>query len=95
MDKMAGIMNGLRENPPKEFGGRAVAKVMDFAKPEETGLPKANVLIYQLENGETVVVRPSGTEPKIKAYYTTLGKNLQEAQAEKDALAEVLGPIFA
>ena len=95
MDKMAGIMNGLRENPPKEFGGRPVAKVMDFAKPEETGLPKANVLIYSLENGETVVVRPSGTEPKIKTYFTTLGKNLEEAQAEKDALAEVLKPLFS
>ena len=94
MDKMAGIMNGLRENPPKEFNGRKVAKAMDFAKPEETGLPKANVLIYQLENGGTVVVRPSGTEPKIKAYYTTLGKNLDEAKEEKEELAEALKPLF-
>ena len=94
MDKMAGIMNGLRENPPKEFNGRKVAKAMDFAKPEETGLPKANVLIYQLENGGTVVVRPSGTEPKIKAYYTTLGKNLDEAKKEKEELAEALKPLF-
>ena len=95
MDKMAGMMKQLREEPPVEFGGRKVAKVTDYLKPEETGLPKSNVLIYTLENGETVVVRPSGTEPKIKAYYTTKGADLSEAQAEKDALAEALAPIFA
>ena len=95
MDKMAGIMSGLRENPPKEFAGKAVTKVTDFTKPEETGLPKANVLIYKLADGASVIVRPSGTEPKIKAYFTTLGKDLAEAQAEKDQLAEALKPIFA
>lgn len=95
MDKMAGMMKQLREEPPVEFAGRKVAKVTDYLKPEETGLPKSNVLIYTLENGETVVVRPSGTEPKIKAYYTTKGADLNEAQAEKDALAEALAPIFA
>ena len=95
MDKMAGIMNGLRECPPAEFAGRKVVKATDYAKPEETGLPKANVLIYGLEDGATVVVRPSGTEPKIKTYFTTLGKDLAEAQAEKDALAEAIKPILA
>ena len=95
MDKMAGIMSSLRENPPKEFAGRAVTKVVDYAKPEETGLPKANVLIYTLEDGSSVVVRPSGTEPKIKTYFTTLGKNLEEAQKVKDELAEALKPILA
>ena len=62
--------------------------------PEETGLPAANVLIYALENGATVVVRPSGTEPKIKTYFTTLGKDLAEAQAQKDALAAAIEPIL-
>ena len=95
MDKMAGIMNGLRENPPKEIGGYAVVKVTDYKKPEETGLPAANVLIYALEGGATVVVRPSGTEPKIKAYFTTLGKDLAEAEAQKATLAEALKPIFS
>ena len=94
MDKMAGIMDGLRKNPPAEFAGKKVVKAVDYAKPEETGLPKANVLIYTLEDGSTVVVRPSGTEPKIKTYFTTLGKNLEEAQAEKDALAEAIKPIL-
>ena len=66
----------------------------DYKKPEETGLPAANVLIYTLENGATVVVRPSGTEPKIKTYFTTLGKDLAEAQAQKDALAAAIEPIL-
>ena len=95
MDKMAGIMNDLRNNPPKEIGGYAVVKVTDYKKPEETGLPAANVLIYALEGGATVVVRPSGTEPKIKTYFTTLGKDLAEAEAQKAVLAEALKPILA
>ena len=42
-----------------------------------------------------MIVRPSGTEPKIKAYYTTLGKDIAEAQAQKDTLAAALKPIFS
>ena len=95
MDKMNGIMDSLRSNPPKEIGGYAVVKVTDYKKPEETGLPAANVLIYDLDGGAAVVVRPSGTEPKIKTYFTTLGKDLAEAQAQKDKLAEALKPILA
>ena len=95
MDKMASIMESLRTNPPKEIGGYAVTKVTDYKKPEETGLPAANVLIYALEGGATVVVRPSGTEPKIKTYFTTLGKDLAEAEAQKAKLAEALKPILA
>ena len=95
MDKMAGIMAGLRENPPAAFGTKAVASVTDYAKPETTGLPKANVLSFVLEDGAKVMVRPSGTEPKIKAYYTTLGKDLDAAQAEKDELSAAIKPIFS
>ncbi|MBR6149713.1 MAG: phospho-sugar mutase [Lachnospiraceae bacterium] len=95
MDKMASIMKGLRENAPKDFAGIAVTKVTDYAKPEETGLPKANVLIYGLADGSTVIVRPSGTEPKIKIYFTTKGKDLAEAQAKKDTLAEAAKAILA
>lgn len=95
MDKMASIMEKLRTEPPKEFAGKAVAKVKDYEKTEETGLPRANVLIYELSDGATVIVRPSGTEPKIKAYYTTLGKNLEEAKKEKEALAAAVKPYFA
>ena len=95
MDKMAGIMNDLRNNPPAEIGGYKVVKVTDYKKPEETGLPASNVLIYGLEGGATVVVRPSGTEPKIKTYFTTLGKDLAEAEAQKDVLANALKPVLA
>ena len=95
MDKMAAIMQSLRQNPPKEIAGYAVTKITDYQKPEETGLPASNVLVYALEGGASVVVRPSGTEPKIKAYFTTLGKNLEEAQAQKDKLAAEVEKIFA
>ncbi len=95
MEKMAGIMDSLRKNPPAEIGGYKVASVTDYQDTEKTGLPKANVLIYALEGGATVVVRPSGTEPKIKTYFTTLGKDLAQAQAQKDRLAAALKPLLA
>lgn len=95
MDKMAGIMTQLRQEPLTAIGAHKIAKAVDFKKSEETGLPPANVLLYELENGATVIIRPSGTEPKIKAYFTTLGKDLAEAQAQKDELAAAVEPIFA
>ena len=96
MDKMAGIMDGLRKEPLTEIAGSAVVKVTDYEKPEETGLPSANVLIYKLANGETVIVRPSGTEPKIKVYYTTLGKDHGRGRSrERKTRREALKPILA
>ena len=95
MDKMAGIMSGLRQNPPREIGGYKVEKVTDYQNTAETSLPAANVLVYALDGGATVIVRPSGTEPKIKTYFTTLGKTLAEAEAQKEALAAALKPILA
>ena len=95
MEKMSGIMDSLRKNPPAEIGGYNVVSVTDYQDSEKTGLPKANVLIYALEGGATVVVRPSGTEPKIKTYFTTLGKDLTQAEAQKEQLAEALKPLLA
>ena len=95
MDKMAGIMASLRAKPPVEIGGYKVVKVTDYEKTAETGLPAANVLVYALDGGATVIVRPSGTEPKIKTYFTTLGKDLAEAEAQKNKLAEALKPMLA
>ena len=95
MDKMNRIMSELREDPPTEIAGKVIMKCTDYTMPEKTGLPKANVLIYSLEGGSSVVVRPSGTEPKIKAYYTTKGKNLGEALEEKNKLASALKPLFS
>lgn len=94
MDRMKEIMDNLRNNPPAAFAGKKVVKTMDYEKPEATGLPKANVLIYTLDDGSTIVVRPSGTEPKIKTYFTTLGKTLDEAKAEKDKLAAAVKPYL-
>ncbi|WP_394962071.1 phospho-sugar mutase [Candidatus Allofournierella merdavium] len=105
MDKMAGIMQKLRSEPPTEFAGHKVVTVADYqartltevatGKTTPIDLPAANVLIYALEGGATVVVRPSGTEPKIKTYFTTLGKDLAEAEAQKEALAAALKPLLA
>ena len=95
MDKMAGIMEKLRNEPPAEIAGYKVVGITDYTKPEETGLPSSNVLIFALEGGATVVARPSGTEPKLKIYYTTLGKDLAEAQAQKDILAKAIDPLMA
>ena len=95
MDKMSGIMKGLRDKAPEEFAGIKVNSVKDFEKPEETGLPKANVLIYGLEDGSSVIVRPSGTEPKIKIYYTTKGTDLKDAEDKKEKLAAACAPILA
>ena len=90
MDKMNSIMSSFRENSPKDFAGYKVEKVTDYLDSKATGLPPANVLIYALEGGASVVIRPSGTEPKIKTYFTTLGKDLEEAMKQKDALAKSL-----
>ena len=95
MDKMKGIMTSLREEPLAEIGGVKVADTIDYLDTAATGLPKSNVLRLGLEDGGVVIVRPSGTEPKIKAYYTTKGKDKDEAQAKKDALSAALAPVFA
>ena len=95
MDKMAGIMTQLRENPPAQIGGIDVVKAIDFTKPKLTGLPNANVLIYKLADGSTVIVRPSGTEPKIKTYFTTKGKDLFAATDKKNKLAEAVKPFLS
>ena len=95
MDKMASIMKNLRDTPPADFGGITVTGVTDYSEPEKTGLPKANVLIYKLDDASTVIVRPSGTEPKIKTYFTTKGKDLAEAQAKKDKLADACKPLLS
>ena len=95
MDTMKNIMASLREKPLTEIAGYKVVSSLDYKDTAATGLPSANVLSYSLEGGATVIIRPSGTEPKIKAYFTTLGKDLAEAEAQKNALAAALKPIFS
>ena len=77
------IMADYRACPPKTIAGSPLAKVVDYLKPEETGLPKSNVLQFFNETGDVVSVRPSGTEPKIKFYFGAKGN---DAPAKIEAL---------
>ena len=85
MQKMADIMDNLRANPPKTLDGKAVIKVVDYNL-GVNGLPKSNVLEYQTE-GAKILVRPSGTEPKVKIYLSAREDTMQKA---KDANSRIL-----
>ena len=72
------IMADYRATPPQTIAGSPLAKVIDYNKPEETGLPKSNVLQFFNQAGDVVTVRPSGTEPKIKFYFGAMGNDAVE-----------------
>lgn len=84
-DKMAGIMASLREEAPKQIAGSAVEAVVDYAT-GVNGLPSANVIEFDLEGGNKAIVRPSGTEPKIKLYIFAKGADAAEADALMDKI---------
>ncbi len=84
---MANIMAGFRESQPAEIAGLKVQAFLDYQE-GVGGLPSANVLQFDLENGNKVIVRPSGTEPKVKVYLFTVGASAEEAVATGDALAK-------
>ena len=85
--RMQELMGGLRSNPPKEIGGYLVERAEDYQM-DHAGLPKSNVLRFFLSGGLETVVRPSGTEPKLKVYITAIGSTLAESKAAADQLAE-------
>lgn len=97
MQKMADIMNSLRENAPESFAGKKVVKVADYktstvtdvATGEEStiNLPKSNVLSYSLGDNSKVIVRPSGTEPKIKIYITACGSTRKESEEKTELIS--------
>lgn len=87
-EEIAAIMVDMRNNPPKELGGTPVVKVIDYLKPEETGLPSSNVLQFYSAEGDVVSVRPSGTEPKIKFYF---GAHGNDADAKISKMKEQFG----
>ena len=98
MAKMDKIMTSLRENPPKELAGERVVYIGDYKKSvaynlddateSKIDLPKSNVLAYKTDKGNGIIVRPSGTEPKIKAYITAIGSSKAASQELAERLTE-------
>ncbi|WP_342757017.1 phospho-sugar mutase [Kineothrix sedimenti] len=98
--QIAQIMDKLRSNPPKNFGDLKVVEVRDYAsgkivnmengEESETGLPKSNVLYFDLTCDSWCCARPSGTEPKLKFYMGVKGTSLEDAQAKVEMLTEDL-----
>lgn len=102
--QIAEIMDKLRQNPPKAFGERTVLKFRDYetdrlvdmvtGEEGKTGLPKSNVLYFELPDDEWCCARPSGTEPKIKFYMGVKGKDMADAQARLEKLTEDLKAVL-
>jgi len=102
--QIAEIMEKLRQNPPKAFGDLQVLKfrdyqtdrALDMATGEEgkTGLPKSNVLYFELPDDAWCCARPSGTEPKIKFYMGVKGASLEDAQKRLEKLTEDLKAVL-
>ena len=96
IEKIKQIMEGYRKNPPKVAGGNKVLKCRDYlidtitdTKTGEitpTGLPKSDVLYYEMENDAWCAIRPSGTEPKIKFYFGVKGDSGEDASKRLDLL---------
>lgn len=96
MKKMQQIMDNLRKNPPKDLAGAEITYTADYETSVEkdiesgteskTDLPKSNVLAYKAKGGSGLIVRPSGTEPKIKAYITAIGTDKASAEEKADKL---------
>lgn len=87
--KIKRIMESIRTKPLKEISGLKVKKIVDYLN-DETGLPKSNVLKYYLEDDSWFVLRPSGTEPKIKLYLNAIDKSKKDSDQKRDNIkAEV------
>ena len=98
LQKIQEILETLRKNPPAEVGGYKVVKARDYqaetikdiatGEVTGTGLPKSNVLYYDLTDDAWLCVRPSGTEPKVKFYYGIKGSSLADADEKSAKLGE-------
>ena len=98
LEKIQSILETLRNNPPAKIGGYQVTSARDYkldtvrnmatGEITETGLPKSNVLYYDLTDDAWLCVRPSGTEPKVKFYYGVKGTSLADADEKSKALGE-------
>lgn len=104
MQKMADIMTAVRDNTPKSIAGYDVVKVSDYLLRKETDvatgsitdidLPKSNVIALHLADDNAVIIRPSGTEPKIKLYITSVGKDKDNAAEICEKLVVASKEIF-
>ena len=96
MERISTIMEDLHNSAPDFIDGEKVVKINDYSKSVSTDtvsgektaidLPKSNVISYFLENGSSLIVRPSGTEPKIKLYIGAVGKTASDAEQKLDSL---------
>jgi len=89
LEKIRGIMEDWRFNPPQAVKGAAVAEVLDYSQ-GIGGLPKENVLKYVLSDGSWFTLRPSGTEPKIKVYFAVKGTSAENSRERLAALSEAV-----
>ena len=101
-EKMAALMEKIRVAPPASLGGKKVVAVRDYLAGEittvtgekrPTGLPKSDVLYFELEGGSAFIVRPSGTEPKIKVYLLATAPTKEESDALSEALRQEIGRL--
>lgn len=94
MQEMANILEKLRKCPPKAFANKKVIEKTDYLL-DETHLPKSNVLKYTLQDKCSVIVRPSGTEPKLKMYITAVGTSPEEAEEIANNLKDSCKQLIA
>lgn len=88
-ETMSSIMAAFRSHPLSEIAGYKVEQFLDYQQ-GVGGLPSANVLEFDLEKGNKVIVRPSGTEPKVKVYLFTVGESASEAEGLADVLSSAM-----
>ncbi len=90
-EKISALVNSLRSAPPAVAGKVSVAKLEDYESQEmlDLGFPKSNVLKFIMEDGSWVAVRPSGTEPKCKFYFSIVGENKELAMAKLEDMRDV------
>jgi phosphoglucomutase len=90
-DKIAALVDGLRNDPPANVGDVMVAKLEDYKSEEmkKVGFPSSNVLRFVLEDDSWVAVRPSGTEPKCKFYFSVVAENKEKATVKLEAMRAV------
>ena len=102
--KMQDMMDAYRKNTPKQVGAYKVLRLRDYkndvitdlatGETAPTGLPKSNVLYFELENDAWFCVRPSGTEPKIKFYYGVVGTSLEDADKKSEQMAKAVDDLI-